>query len=86
MLDLTTESATWHILYRDEGPTGACGQSCSTTSPWGQLYRFRGTHEECMDRISKIKDRGRKNPTIEIFVDSGLMSDWFGFGEVKNIF
>lgn len=77
---------TWHILYRDDGPEGACGQSCRTTMPWSQLYLFTGTHGECKAKAETLVGRGRKNPTVELFAPSAFVAEWFGYGEVKHLY
>lgn len=33
------------IVYTDNGPRGACGQSCSITSSWTHVYLFSSVHE-----------------------------------------
>jgi len=79
-------SQTWYILYRDDGPDGPCGQSCHVTSPWCQLYRFVGTHGECMDRVEKLMGRGRKRPRANIFANSEVVANQFGCDRIKSIF
>ena len=53
------------VVYKDDGPSGICGQSCSITSPWTHLYLF-SNYKAVKDFIDKIKNQtGRKNARVE---------------------
>ncbi len=36
---------TYTLVYHDDGPAGACGQSMSTTCPWNKVYLFDSEDE-----------------------------------------
>jgi len=57
-------SLYWAIIYEDDGPNGACGQSCSTTNPWRRLYvcESEGKMRETIRRIED--DTERKNSRV----------------------
>jgi hypothetical protein len=52
------------VIYEDDGPNGICGQSCSITNPWKQLYVFE-TEEKMREFSRRVEnDRSRKNSRI----------------------
>jgi hypothetical protein len=57
-----------YIIYKDDGPTGVCGQGMYTTSHHNKLYVLDGTYQQIKDKIDEMeisfcgRNFGRKNP------------------------
>lgn len=57
-----------YIIYKDDGPSGACGQDMYTTSYHNKLYILEGTYQQIKDKIEEMENSfsgrksGRKNP------------------------
>lgn len=65
------ESAPHMVLhYRDDGPSGPCGQCTSITAPWSRLYVY-DNENDAVAYMRFLKDRtehaGRRRPRIEAF-------------------
>lgn len=68
------------IRYRDDGPSGPCGQTTSTTSPWDRLYVYEGERAERDAEafmrwlVQNQHAHGRRNPRIDgwWYEDDGL--------------
>lgn len=56
------------LHYRDDGPSGPCGQTVSVTSPWSRLYRYE-REEDALAFMRFVRDHpariGRRNPRVE---------------------
>jgi len=56
-----------YIIYKDDGPSGVCGQDMSTTSHRNKLYILEGTYQQIKDKIEEMESSfparksGRKN-------------------------
>lgn len=48
-----------YLAYKDNGPSGPCGQSMNTTSNWQRLYRFN-TYSEFQKFIEKVDTNPNK--------------------------
>lgn len=64
-------------LYVDQGPKGACAQSCDITCPWAQLHLF-DSQEQMMD--SKIGRNGDK-----AFLMRGVVDEWSSPGHLSIV-
>lgn len=55
--------AKYAVVYRDDGPKGACGQSMSVTRKWTYVFLFN-TEDEALRWMSQnpIDKNSRKNP------------------------
>jgi hypothetical protein len=57
-----------YIIYKDDGPSGVCGQDMYTTSHRNKLYILEGTYQQIKDKIDEMvsffskRNFGRKNP------------------------
>lgn len=53
-----------YIIYKDDGPSGACGQDMYTTSHHNKLYILEGTYQQIKNKIEEMESSfsGRKNP------------------------
>ena len=57
-----------YIIYKDDGPSGVCGQDMRTTSSHNKLYILEGTYQQIKDKIDEMESSfskrnfGRKNP------------------------
>lgn len=59
-------SITLH--YRDDGPSGPCGQSMSITAPWSRLYTYENeddAHAYVAFLSCRTEHAGRRRPRIE---------------------
>ena len=56
----------FYVHYKDDGPSGPCGQDIRSTSPKNRLYVFRdrAAAEPMILRVNERKTGGR-NPRIE---------------------
>ncbi len=53
------------VVYKDDGPSGICGQSCSITTPWVRLYLL-SSYEAVKVFTEKLSpNNGRKNSRVE---------------------
>lgn len=69
-------SATYYVNYRDDGPSGPCGQSMATTSPWNQLYIFPDRASYIAWEHGELEERHthRKNARIDaVWIDDPEM-------------
>jgi len=86
---MSSESnVNWLIYYRDEGPSGPCGQAVSVTRPWRRLYRFEGTRREMADKVDVAIEetrRHRKRPSFEFFVDDPQAAEEHGYQPVMEL-
>jgi hypothetical protein len=59
---------TMVLHYRDDGPSGPCGQTVSTTAPWSRLYHYEN-EDDAVAFMRYVRDNplklGRRNPRIE---------------------
>ena len=57
-----------YIRYKDDGPSGICGQACSITNPWDKLDIFEN-YDEARKFMKNIKnfESHRKNPRIDYY-------------------
>ena len=55
-IDLKIKPGNVLAIYTDDGPTGLCGQSMSTTSPHTYIFLFNSEDEF----RENVKDLGRK--------------------------
>ena len=66
------------LHYKDDGPSGPCGQTVSVTSPWSRLYRYE-REEDAVAFIRYLKahplDFGRRNPRIEAWWQEEQIED-----------
>ena len=77
--------------YRDDGPSGPCGQSMSITAPWSRLFVWEGENaerdaEEFMRRLrNEPTVMGRRNARVEAwwFEADGNVLDGPTFGGVS---
>ncbi len=62
-----------YVHYRDDGPSGPCGQLVSITSPWSKLYRYEGddAYRDARAFMVWVAEHpvgsGRRNPRVEAF-------------------
>jgi len=79
----------YFVHYKDDGPSGVCGQSMSITMPWDKLYLIKvdenGLSLEMI--IAKLKTNGRRKAArIEgIWSANQETEDLSGFEIFKEI-
>ena len=63
---METKGIEWMfaVIYEDDGPSGMCGQSTLTTSPWKRLYLFKSESKmrKFLQQIESSK--GRMNSRV----------------------
>lgn len=70
-----------YIIYKDDGPSGICGQDMSTTSHKNKLYILEGTYQQIKDKIDEMESSfskrnfGRKNPKFCDYYFEGTDED-----------
>jgi hypothetical protein len=76
---MTTDSDQTVVLhYKDDGPSGPCGQCMSVTAPWDRLYTYEGADAErdataYMRFLAQRRSfAGRRNPRIENYWLDGM--------------
>jgi hypothetical protein len=69
-------SPTYYANYRDDGPSGPCGQSMAITSPWNQLFIFPDRASYIAWEHGELEKRRnhRKNARIDaVWIDDPEM-------------
>jgi hypothetical protein len=64
----TAQDVRMVLHYRDDGPSGPCGQMTSITSPWSRLYTYK-SEDDAMAFMRYLEGHpagfGRRRPRIE---------------------